>query len=52
MFNRRKNNNETAVESVDGNDEDMLYVRGVSPDVSNFESFPREFGKLIFILIY
>lgn len=49
MFNRRKNN-EIPVEPVDGgNDEEMLYVRGASPAASNFESFPREFGKLIFV---
>jgi len=31
-----------------GNDEEMPYVRGTnSLDVSNFESFPQEFGKLI-----
>jgi hypothetical protein len=37
MFNRRKN--ETPMESVEGvNDEEFI------PDVSNFESFPREFG--------
>ncbi|XP_025412627.1 uncharacterized protein LOC112685069 isoform X3 [Sipha flava] len=36
MFNRRKN--ETPMESVEGvNDEEFI------PDVSNFESFPREF---------
>jgi len=31
-----------------GNDEEMPCVRGTnSPDVSNFESFPQEFGKLL-----
>lgn len=45
MFNRRKNN-ETSIEPIEGaNDEDMLYARGASPDVSNFDSFPREFGN-------
>lgn len=42
------------MESVDGgNDEEILYVRGSSPDISNFDSFPREFGKEIwFILLF
>lgn len=44
MFNRRKNNDlpMEAAESV--NNEDMY--RGTSPDAPNFESFPREFGKI------
>lgn len=47
MFNRRKNN-ETTIEPTEGNnDEEMLYN---SPDdIPNFESFPREFGKLNFV---
>lgn len=36
-----------AVECV--NDDEMLYVRGNNSDNSNFESFPRDFGKLIFV---
>jgi len=36
-----------------GNDEEMSYVRGTnSPDVSNFESFPQEFGKLLCLILY
>lgn len=45
MFNRRKN--ETSMEPVEGvNDEEF------NPDASNFESFPREFGKLFFNLSF
>lgn len=48
MFNRRQSN-DTSVERVDDvNDEDVPYVRGNSPDVSNYDQFPREFGKFIF----
>jgi len=43
MFNRRKSS-DTSVEPVDDvNDEDMPYVRGNSPDIPNFDQFPREF---------
>lgn len=46
MFNRRKNN-DLPIEAAEGvNNEDMSYVRGTSPDVPNFESFPREFGNI------
>lgn len=44
MFNRRKNN-DNSMESIEGaNDEE--YSSGTGPDVSNFETFSREFGKL------
>lgn len=50
MFNRRKMN-EGPMEAVEGvnNDDEMSYGRGTNTDNSNFESFPREFGKLIFV---
>jgi len=45
MFNRRKNN-DMPMEPVEGaNNEDMLYASGANPDVSNFETFSRDFGK-------
>lgn len=46
MFSSRRKN-EPPMEPIDcDNDEEMPYVNS---DVSNFDSFSREFGKFIFI---
>ncbi|XP_050422736.1 uncharacterized protein LOC126834678 isoform X2 [Adelges cooleyi] len=43
IFNKRKNN-DNPVEPADGvNEDEMLYVRGASPESTNFESFSRDF---------
>jgi len=48
MFHRRKIN-DSSMEPVDAViDEEMPYAR-ISPDIPNFEQFPREFGKFIFV---
>lgn len=48
MFSSRRKN-EPPMEPIDcDNDEEMPYV---SSDASNFDSFPREFGKYILFII-
>lgn len=49
MFNNRRKNNETPAPVEGDNDEEMPFV---SSDISNFESFPREFGNYVYLIEY
>jgi len=51
---RKVDQSDTPMEPIEvGNSKKITYVRGTdSPNVSNFESFPREFSKLFCLILY